>query len=207
MSRVSHRNDVFFQSIIAMGEALPQAAQQFLEIIEGWPATKELVPKMSEWERHCDGITAHVIVELNKSFITPFDREDINHLIRSLDEVVDLMEDCAVRFDAYKVCTMIPEASLMAQLILEACQALHVLTEHLPQFKKDPMVMQQVMQVSQLEDKGDVVHRNAISSIFDKPDDPIHTIKWKSLIDSMEATLDTCKLVGNVVQSVVMKNA
>lgn len=207
MSRVSKKNDIFYQHFAEFGEALPQAAQCFLDIVTGWPETSGKIAEMSMWERRCDEICASVIVELNKSFITPFDREDINHLIRTMDEIVDQMEDCAVRFDTYNVGSMVDEAAQMAQLILESCEAINIIMQHLPNFKKDPQVMQQVMKVASLEDKGDNVHRMGLSNIFDGPQNPIHTIKWKSLLDTMEKALDCCKLVSNEVQSVVMKNA
>lgn len=207
MSRISKKNDVFYHAFEEMGHALPEVAAQFKDIIERWPDSEADVTIMSAWERRCDEICAGVIIELNRSFITPFDREDINQIIRTMDEVVDQMEECAVRFSSYKVHAMVPEAAQMAELLFEACHALDVLMQHLSQFKKDPVVMQQILTVSKLEDKGDTVHRNGIAAVFEHPADPIHTLKWKSLLDTMEAALDTCKLVANQVQSVVMKNA
>ena len=82
-----------------------------------------------------------------------------------------------------------------------------ILFEHLHDFKKGPLVREQAKKVGMIEDQGDIIYRNALGRIFNEPDDPIHVLKWKSLLDPMERTLDYCKVVTNTVLAVIMKNA
>ena len=152
-------------------------------------------------------IVGHVLRELNASAATPFDREDVEKLIRNLDQIVDYLEGTAARFGLYNVNVMLDEAPAMAELVLEAIKELDTLFEHFPQFRKDPEVMACCSRIIEIEDAGDVIHRNAVARIFAEHGDPIHIIKWNDLLQGMEDALDSCKDVANIVYGVVMKNA
>jgi predicted phosphate transport protein (TIGR00153 family) len=144
---------------------------------------------------------------LESSFITPFDREDINMLVRELDHIADGMDNAAARFELYDIDDMRPEAIQMSNLTLRACEELKDLFDHFENFKKDPVVREKMHTVGTIEDEGDAVSRQGLANIFREQTDAIEVLKWKSLIDTMESTVDSCKGVANVVRSVLMKNA
>ena len=95
----------------------------------------------------------------------------------------------------------------MTGLIVESMTDMVALFERFHDFRKDPVVKELVKKIGALEDEGDIVYRNALGRIFNEPDDPIHVLKWKSLLDQMEHTLDYCKTIVNNVSAVIMKNA
>ena len=207
MSRVSKREDVFYQAFKDYTKVAIKSGELFEQIIAGWPETKDLIPQTKELEHEGDAIVGSVLRELNVSFITPFDREDVEKLIRNLDQIVDYLEAAAVRFGLYDVNVMLEESSAMADLVLRAIRELDELFEHFPQFRKDPKVSECCSHIIELEDEGDVVYRDAIARIFAEHGDPIHILKWNDLLQKMENALDSCKDVANIVYGVIMKNA
>ena len=207
MSRVSKKEDVFYQAFKDYSKIAVAAGEEFKGITNDWPDSRMRISKMKELEHQGDEVVGRVLRELNVSFITPFDREDVEKLIRNLDQIVDYLEGTAARFGLYNVNVMLDEAPAMAELVLEAIKELDTLFEHFPQFRKDPEVMACCSRIIEIEDAGDVIHRNAVARIFAEHGDPIHIIKWNDLLQGMEDALDSCKDVANIVYGVVMKNA
>ena len=207
MSRVSKKEDVFYQAFKDYTKVAISAAEELISIIDGWPETRGRIPVMKEIEHQGDEIVGRVLRELNVSFITPFDRDDVEALIRNLDQIVDYLEAGVARFGLYDVNVMLDEAPAMAKLALDAIKELDTLFEHFPQFRKDPVVMECCQNVIRIEDEGDIVHRNAVARIFAEHGDPIHILKWHEILKELEDALDSCKDVANIVYGVVMKNA
>ncbi len=177
------------------------------EVTKGWPETRDRIPEVAALEIRCDASENAILDELNTSFITPFDREDLDVLAREMGEIGDFAEGTSARYGIFDVHNMLPEAARMTELVVDAVSEMVVLFEHMPNFKKDPQVRESAKRIGALEDEADVVYRNALGRIFNAPDNPIHVLKWKSLLDPMERTLDTCKRVSNTVLAVIMKNA
>jgi predicted phosphate transport protein (TIGR00153 family) len=198
---------VFYDYFKKSSQLIVESTEVFCQVVDNWPDSRSLITKMKDYEHEHDHLTGEVMDELNRSFITPFDREDIYRLISYLDDIVDGVEGVSVRFGIYDVNVVIEPAREMAHLTLDSVRELKVLFDHFDNFKKDPAVMEQMKRVNEIEDRGDVIYRNALGDIFAAHGDPIHTLKWKSLLDKMEDALDNTKNVTNVVHSVVMKNA
>ena len=207
MSRVRHIENQFYDKFIELATEVSAASEVYADIAHNWPAKKARIPEVKEYEVKCDAIMRETLTLLENSFITPFDREDINLLVRELDHIADGMDNVTARFDLYDIDDMRPEAVQMTDLTLQACTELRELFEHFENFKKDPVVREKMHTVGTIEDEGDTVSRNALANIFREHNDAVDVIKWKSLIDTMEATVDSCKSVANVVRSVLMKNA
>lgn len=207
MSRVSRKEDQFYDMMHTLSKDVLAAVTVWDEITRGWPETKDRIPEVAALEIRCDADENTILDELNTSFITPFDREDLDDIARNLGEVGDLAEGTSARYDIFDVHVMIPEAAQMTQLVVDCMKEMVILFEHFHDFKKDPLVREQAKKIGMIEDEGDLIYRNALGRIFNEPDDPIHVLKWKSLLDPMERTLDYCKAVTNTVLAVIMKNA
>ena len=207
MSRVRHIENQFYDKFVELASEVAASAEVYADITHNWPTSKGRIPEVKDYEIRCDAIMRETLTLLENSFITPFDREDINTLVRELDHIADGMDNAAARFDLYDISDMRPEAVKMADLTLQAAQELKVLFEHFENFKKDPVVREKMHTVGVIEDEGDTVSRNGLASIFREQNDAVEVLKWKSLLDTMEQTVDSCKAVANVVRSVLMKNA
>ena len=207
MSRVRHIENQFYDKFIELAHEVASCAVVFRDITHSWPEMKNRIPEVKDYEVKCDAIMRETLTLLENSFITPFDREDINLLVRELDHIADGMDNVTARFDLYDIDAMRSEAVQMADLTLQASKELEELFEHFENFKKDPIVREKMHTVGTIEDEGDAVSRHGLANIFHEHNDAVDVIKWKSLIDTMEVTVDSCKAVANVVRSVLMKNA
>jgi predicted phosphate transport protein (TIGR00153 family) len=207
MSRVRHIENQFYDKFIELAHEVACSAEVFYAIASDYPAQKYRIPEVKDYEVRCDAITRETLTLLENSFITPFDREDINLLVRELDHIADGMDNAAARFDLYDISEMRPEAIHMADLTLRATKELEELFRHFENFKKDPVVREKMHTVGTIEDEGDTVSRQGLANIFREHNDAVEVLKWKSLLDTMENTVDSCKGVANVVRSVLMKNA
>ena len=174
--------------------------------MESFPSPEDYDVQIKNYETLCDDQVGKIISTLNTSFITPFDREDISRLALLMDEIADGIESVSAHLSMYDIKEMRPEAVQVAHLILFASEELQKAFDRLPDYHKDDSVIRHTRSANEYEDQGDVVYRNALSSIFRNVDDPIEVLKWKSLMDRLESTLDACKHVANAVQNVIVKN-
>lgn len=208
MSRVSKKEDMFYRMLAEQSQKLVEASDVYVDIIQNYPDSAGSIPQMKRIETEADTLVHDILVKLYESFITPFDREDIYNLTQHMDDVVDNEEHIVRRLSLYHVKNMTPEAIELAVLTQQATQELKVLFDHLPNYKKDHAVMEQVQKVHTIEDRGDDVYHDAIGRLYDEKDaTPTHLLKWNTLFNRMEDTLDACKAVSSIVSNVVLKNA
>lgn len=208
MSRVSKKEDLFYRLLQEFSQKVVEAGDIYYEIIEGYPESVARIPEMKQVEVECDEKMKNLLVELYKSFITPFDREDIAALVNRLDDVVDDMEHIVRRFDLYHVSAERPEALELAQCARDATKELKVMFDVFPTFKKDSAVMEQVKKVHDIEDKADDIYHAAIARLYDETDSTAtHLLKWNTLFNRMEDCVDSCKAVATIASNVVLKNA
>ena len=206
MSRVSRREDEFYSMFSEFSALIVSTAKLFVSYMESFPSSEDYEVQIKNYETLCDDQVGKIISTLNTSFITPFDREDISRLALLMDEIADGIESVSAHLSMYDSKEMRPEAVQVAHLILFASEELQKAFDRLPDYHKDDSVIRHTRSANEYEDQGDVVYRNALSSIFRNVDDPIEVLKWKSLLDRLESTLDACKHVANAVQNVIVKN-
>jgi predicted phosphate transport protein (TIGR00153 family) len=155
-------------------------------------------------EHACDGRTRSIIDRLNRTFVTPLDREDIHALAISLDDVMDAIDAAAAVIRLYKITEVRPYARRLADII---CDSADRITEALSILEKQSQgVLELAARVNQLEREADRVHQDAIVALFDEERDPIAVIKWKEIFDFLEAATDRCEDVGNLLEGVVVKH-
>jgi predicted phosphate transport protein (TIGR00153 family) len=161
--------------------------------------------KIKDIEHKGDSFTHDIVRKLNKSFITPLDREDIYALSGALDDILDLIDACAQRFVMYNVEQPTAAAKELAFLIFKSCQTLEGAVSLLGGKIED--INRYCVEVNSLENEADRVCREAISQLFDEEKDPIQLIKWKEIYETMERACDKCEDAANILESVVLKNA
>jgi predicted phosphate transport protein (TIGR00153 family) len=154
-------------------------------------------------EHACDGRTRTIIDRLNRTFVTPLDREDIHALAISLDDVMDAVDAAAAVSRLYKITHVRPGAKRLAEII---CESTDRITEALQALEGRSGVLELAARVNQLEREADRVHQDAIVALFDEERDPISVIKWKEIFDFLEAATDRCEDVGNLLEGVVVKH-
>ncbi len=195
----------FFAMFKEMTVRIIEGAELLKDMLDNFedPATSQR--KIKDIEHKGDSQTHDIIKKLNKSFITPFDREDIYALSAALDDILDLIDASAQRFVMYNVERPTPEAKELAFLILKSCQTLDKAVGLLGG-RLEP-ISEYCVEVNALENEADRVCREAISRLFDEEKDPIQLIKWKEIYETLERATDKCEDAANILESVVVKNA
>ncbi len=158
--------------------------------------------KMKPLELRCDEITAKITKRLNKTFITPFDREDIFALVKRLDDISDMLLGATVRVETFHIEKKIDYADKLALIIRAQVKELGVAIQDL-KVKR----VNELKAVKDLEVEADKVYQQAIKELFEKEKDAIELIKKKEIIDLLERTSDRCQSTANVILSIFIKNA
>ena len=158
-------------------------------------------------EHRGDQITHDTMEMLNKTFITPLDREDIHELVSRMDDILDLIYGTANRFVLYKVQVAGPEMKMVAQILVKAVGEVSKAVLRLRNMKKPEMILALCIEINRLENEADEALRLAISNLFDREKDPIRVIKEKEILETLEDAADRCEDVANVLEAIVLKNA
>ncbi|MCI9598042.1 MAG: DUF47 family protein [Firmicutes bacterium] len=207
MIGVKKKENEFFQLLIDFAEKIVKAGEAFLDLVTNYEDITDKVAALKVLETECDMQAHKILVALNASFVTPFDREDIYSITKEMDEIVDSLEEVANRFIVFDVKKLKPQCLTMANYIMQAIRELEVLFKHLSEVKKNNTVHEQVIEVNRIENEGDILYRQALTELFRKEVNPIELIKWKHLYEQLEASLDSCECVANIIEGVVMKYA
>lgn len=208
MSRVSRKEDLFFQKFREFSARMVDAGELFDGLFNTYPqGAGAKIARIKEIEVQCDDLVRDIMTTLYQSFITPFDREDITEITGELDEIVDGLEGVSARLGLYDIDRVRPEAIELSRLTLRAIRRLNDAFDNFSNYKRDPSVVEALIETADIEDRGDKVYRGALGNVFREKGDPIETVKWKSLLDKMEDTLDACKAVASAVLAVIVKNA
>ena len=167
----------------------------------------DLRRRMKDLEHVGDEITHNIVDRLNRTFVTPLEREDILALAHALDDVVDCLDGVCERLVLYKVTAVMPLAAQLAHLVVLGSEELVPLIHSLRNMSNTMAINSQIQACMELENQADVVFHHALAEIFEDPKDPIELIKWKEILALLEDATDRIELVSKVVSSTVMRNA
>jgi uncharacterized protein len=201
--RLIPREEKFYQDFQALADELHRGALLLEQMLEperpAWAKAEEI----NEVEHKCDLITHEIIQRLNRTFVTPLDREDIHELARSLDDVMDAIDASAtlvklyrlesVRFGARELATIITASTTEVRLALDSLE-------------KRKGVITHSVEINRLENEADRTHQEAVSRLFEDERDPLMVMKWKETLDFLEDATDRCEDVANVLEGVIVKN-
>ena len=201
------KEDLFFTLLKHVAAEMVDAAEEYVAIMQDFPASMARIPRMKVHETTTDELVAKIHEHLYTSFITPIDREDISDLALRMDDVVDLMEVVSMRLDLFQLDHMRPEAVEMAELTHKAVSELYEVINRLPRYKKDDQIMGHAIAISRIEDGADRVYQNALRRLFAEEEGGKEVVTWLRIFDRMENCLNACDKAAGVVRSVVMKSA
>ncbi len=180
-------------------------ARAFQDLIADYTNVQAKVARVKACEHEGDRITHETMDALNKTFITPIDREDIHALISKLDDILDFIDAAAHRMLGYRIEAPTPElVKISAQLIkpIEAIKSALLLLDNMRHQKR---ILDLCVEINRLENEADVLHREAIMHLFDEEKDPIRVIKMKEIYEGLENATDACEDVADIIQTVVIK--
>jgi uncharacterized protein len=197
------REEKYFTLLSQMAAQVKQGGEIFAKVFEDYQNLARYAEQVKAVEVECDEMGAKITQKLNSSFITPIDREDIFLLANELDDVIDMITDLARRLDIFSVSRPRPESLEIARIL---CSATAELADVFALLDQERGVGEHLRNIKQLEKRGDALYREAIRRLFKEEKDPIEVIKWMSIFEELENSIDRCKDVAEALEAVVVKN-
>ncbi len=202
------RDDRFFDLFEVSSQNMVRAAESLKDMIYIWESVDQKMDEMTKIEHQGDTITHEIMFQLNRSFITPFDREDIGMLAHSLDDVTDLIQSAADTMVLYKVKTPGKRARELADIIVQITKEVENV---MPSLRKHNANLEKILnscvEINRLENLADTIYRAALTELFEDDTDIADIIKWREIYEHMESATDMCEDVANVLESVALKHA
>jgi predicted phosphate transport protein (TIGR00153 family) len=181
-----------------------EMARLLVELLSRFPEDlSELQRRMKEREREGDTLTHGLVDLLNRTFVTPFDRDDMYRLSGALDDVCDYVDEVADNVGLYGVKQIPEEARRQADVIVRAAEQLDEAVGLLEGFRDS---QQQLSALRELEDEGDRIVREAVAGLFRSGQDPVSIIRWKELHEQLEEAVDACQSAADVLEAILVKN-
>jgi uncharacterized protein len=207
MFRMSARETAFFEIFVEASEIAYKSAVLLQELVLRYQDPDAKIRELEEMEHAGDKLVHAMMDRLNKSFITPIDREDLFAISRDLDNITDRVESTAHLFTMFDVHSVKEEAKELVRLIVSATDELHAVTKEMKNFKKSEILKPKVIEINRLENEGDRLFQRAVHALFTQEKDPLEVMKWKEVYEYLESALDACEHVANIILGVVVKHA
>jgi predicted phosphate transport protein (TIGR00153 family) len=201
--RLIPREEKFYQDFQALGDELKNGARLLEAMLEPEHPIWSKADEINVVEHRCDSLTHAIIQRLNRTFVTPLDREDIHALARSLDDVMDSIDASATLIRMYRLDNVRFGARELAHIITASTDQVRLALGALEQNKG---LMVHAVEINRLENEADSVHQQAVTQLFDDERDPITVMKWKETLDFLENATDRCEDAANVLEGVMVKH-
>ena len=201
--RLIPREQKFYGDFLAMADELLKGSRLLEEMLAGAHPIWDKADEIKEVEHKCDFLTHEIMQRLNRTFVTPIDREDIHALAGSLDDVMDAIDASATLIRLYRLDTVRFGARELAHIISACTSEVRMALESLEQNKG---VTTHGVEIDRLENEADRTHQEAVSRLFDDEPNPLVVIKWKETLDFLEDATDRCEDVANVIEGVMVKH-
>jgi predicted phosphate transport protein (TIGR00153 family) len=202
------KEPAFAEKFQRMSECLTEITAVFQEFVANYRDFDHYWHRSKEIEHKADTITHEIINLLNKSFITPFDREDIYQLIHEFDDVIDLLENTVHNIYLYEVPVKKSFVDDFSTLIAKASIALNTLIKELFKHQKyTDSIWKLICEIHNLEDEGDLVYHRELRNLLNGEKDPILVIKWKDILTTLERIMDVYQNISNTVEGIIVKTS
>jgi predicted phosphate transport protein (TIGR00153 family) len=201
------REENFFELFEAAAQNAHKASGELLDLLEKFDDVRGRSKRIKDLEHAGDKFTHDAIDRLNRTFITPMDREDIHELVVRIDDIVDLIDTASHRMVLYKIEKPTEHAIELARCLKHATGLIVEVMPLLRDMKNSRAIAEKCIAIQTQENEADRVMHHAIAALFEARPDPIEIIKWKDIYEEIESATDRCEDVANVLDSIVLKNA
>jgi len=201
--RLTPQKREFFDLFTRSSGNARDIARVLVDLLDRWPESRPLLRDIKELEHEGDRLTYEVIMLLNRTFVTPFDRDDMYRLASAIDDVCDHVDEAADNIDLYEVHHVPERARQQAEVIHRAASRLHEAVERLEGFRDS---RRQLVALRELEDEGDRLVREAVADLFRAEPDPLAIIRWKDIHEQLEEAVDACENAADVLEAILVKN-
>ncbi len=207
LSGLMPREGRFFELFNTHADRIVEGAREVSSMFSTFQDLEAHAQRIDGAERAADKVTHETITLLHKTFITPFDREQIHQLITAMDDILDLMQDVAETVVLYDLRKVTPEARQLAEICLMCCTRGKTVVGLLDNVKEPEAILKTCEEIDRLESDADRVMRAAMSKLFRDENDIKQLIKLRGIYELLEAITDRCEDVANVVEGIVLENS
>jgi predicted phosphate transport protein (TIGR00153 family) len=197
----------FFDLFEESAQNIVKASQALKEMIDSWQFIDSRVAEITEMEHQGDTIAHQIISLLHRTFVTPFDREDIAQLVHTMDDIIDFIHAAADAMFIYKIDSPTKRAKELADIIVQGTGEVERAVRGLRRRSELKMIQERCVEINRLENMADRVFRAGMAELFDNTTDITQVIKWREVYEHMEAATDRCEDVANVLEGVALKHA
>jgi predicted phosphate transport protein (TIGR00153 family) len=197
----------FFDLFEESAKNIIKASQAMKDMIDTWQFIDSRVAEITELEHEGDSITHKVISLLHRTFVTPFDREDIALLAHTMDDVIDFIHAAADSMFIYKITSPTSRAKELADIIVQGASEVEKAVGGLRHKSEFKHILEKCVEINRLENAADRVYRAAIAELFENTSDIAEIIKWREIYEHLESATDRCEDVADVLEGVALKNA
>ncbi len=198
------RDEKFYDLVREQAENIHKAAGMLKDLFDDFRDVEKRVSEIKFLEHKGDQITHQLMMKLNRTFITPFDREDIHALGSALDDVMDLVDAAASRLVTYKVKQATPGAQQLSKVIVHGTE---IIVKAVAQLSHPQNMLEYCEQLTLIEEEADRIKGECVARLFENSTAPVEIIKWKEIYEVLEATTDKQEDVADVLEAVVLKAA
>ena len=204
MLNVLPRNEKYFDQFSELARRIHESALILARFFDNEAPVGAVADQIKRLEHECDEISHEILRGIDRTFITPIDREDIHQLAVRLDDVIDLIDGTVRRLVLFGILQPTLISKRLSQVIVAITKEM---VEAVASLRKQKGVIEHCIRMKKLENEGDVAFHEAVASLFRGSVDPIEVIKWKDIYDNMEECIDKCEAVAHVLESVVLKHS
>ena len=197
----------YFDLFIKAASTCNRAAEGLDELLDNIDDAKEKSIAIHQIEHEGDEQYHVLIYNLNRSFITPIEREDILEMAGYIEDTTDTIDEVAIMMEMLSVRKIRPQAKDLMNLITKGCSTLVQATVEFKNFKKSKELPKLIVEINHIEEEGDALYQKAMKELFTTETDPIEVIKWQNIFQCLENVLDACEAVADVMEGVIVKNS
>ncbi|MCJ7769408.1 MAG: DUF47 domain-containing protein [Dehalococcoidales bacterium] len=201
------REEKFFDLFEKAAHNIVKAALGLKEMLDNWENVDMKVAEITELEHEGDSITHQIAALLNRTFVTPFDREDIAMLSHTMDDIIDFIHATADAIYIYKIDAPTQRSKELAEVIVKAAMEVERAVPLLRRRSELKKIPEYCVELNRLENTADKIFRSALGELFDDTKDTVYIIKWREIYEHMESATDRCEDVANVLEGVALKHA
>jgi len=201
------REERFFSLFEDSARNMVKTAQGLKDLLDNWSNVEAKVAEITELEHEGDSITHQIAAQLNRTFVTPFDREDIQLLAHTMDDIVDFIHAAADAMLIYKIERPSSRARELADIIVQGAFEVEKAVKLLRSRSGLKNIFEPCVELNRLENMADRIYRAALAELFEDTTDLAEVIKWREIYDHMESATDRCEDVANVLEGVALKHA
>ncbi|HYG55518.1 MAG TPA: DUF47 domain-containing protein [Burkholderiales bacterium] len=207
LGRLMPREGRFFELFNAHAQRIVEGSRELALMIGTFKDLDQHAQRIDGAERAADKITHETITLLHRTFITPFDRDQIHQLITRMDDILDLIQDVAESVALYDLRSVTPEAKQLADICQMSCDRVQAAVQLLTNVKRSEAILKCCEEIDRLESDADRVMRSALSKLFRDENDVKQVMKLRVIYDLLESITDRCEDVANIVEGIVLENS